>query len=178
MKIACLGWGSLIWDPRSLPLSSKWFEDGPFVPVEFARQSKDGRITLVIVPDAAPVQVLWALMSSENLEEAQRRLAEREGITAKNWKSKIGCWQRGQDPPKTIPELPEWAKKRELDAVIWTALGPRFNGQDILPTSDQVISYLSSLNEDTKKIAKEYVERAPLQIDTKYRRLIKKELGW
>lgn len=83
MKIACLGWGSLIWDPRTLPVSSDWLHDGPLLPVEFTRQSNDGRITLAITPDACAVKVFSALLDVVTMDEACRALAEREGIPAK-----------------------------------------------------------------------------------------------
>jgi hypothetical protein len=178
LKIACLGWGSLIWDPRALPIQRKWFEDGPFVPVEFTRQSSDGRITLVIEPSAAPVRVLWAVMLSPDLQSARDALRDREGITGDKWMSRIGSWQRGEAAPESISELAEWAQAHGVDAVVWTALGPRFNGQETSPSVDQVIQYLRNLTGPIRENAERYVRCAPRQIDTEYRRRIEAELGW
>ena len=48
MKIAILGWGSLVWNPRNLSIiNSAWHPDGVLLPIEFARISRDGRLTLV-----------------------------------------------------------------------------------------------------------------------------------
>jgi hypothetical protein len=178
MNIACLGWGSLIWDPRALPIQRRWFEDGPLVPVEFARQSSDGRITLVIEKTVAPVRVLWALMLPKELQPAMEALRDREGITGNNWTSRIGSWQRGDAAPGSIPALPDWVQAHGLDAVVWTALGPRFNDGETLPTADQVVQYLKALTGTVRDNAERYVRCAPRQIDTEYRRRIEGELGW
>ena len=47
---AILAWGSLIWDPKDLEYNKQlgWIYDGPNLPIEFARISKNGRLTLVI----------------------------------------------------------------------------------------------------------------------------------
>lgn len=178
MKIACLGWGSLVWDPRSLPIQREWFEDGPFAPVEFARQSSGGRVTLVIEPSASPVPVLWAVMLSTDLQAAKEALRDREGLTSKDWVQRIGSWQEGEPAPPTIPEMPEWARTRGLNAAIWTALKPKFQKQDISPSVDQVIDYLRQLTGTTRDEAERYARCAPRQIDTEYRRRVEATLGW
>ena len=175
-NIACLGWGSLIWCPRDLPIRSNWFDDGPLIPLEFARQSKDERITLVIVRRARPVQSLWALMDSNNLECAREKLRVREGNTNTKY---IGHWSRGSQSPDEIPELREWAHARNIDSVVWTALPPKFEGQNRrLPSVEDVLGHLQELPDAQREKAKEYIRRAPRQIDTAYRRRIETELQW
>ena len=63
MKIAILGWGSLIWQPKDLKFDANigWKEKGPILPIEFARISKDGRLTLVITKDAKEVKTYFAI---------------------------------------------------------------------------------------------------------------------
>jgi hypothetical protein len=178
MKIACLGWGSLIWDPRALPIQPEWFKDGPFAPVEFTRESSGSRITLVIDPTASPVRLLWAHMISADLPSAKKALRDRENIPGENWASKIGSWQQGEPVPAIMPELPKWADAHGLDAVIWTALGPKFGDTEASPSVDQVIEHLRGLTGTARENAKRYIECAPRQIDTEYRRRIEAALGW
>lgn len=111
MKIACLGWGSLVWAPRELPLRSDWSADGPSLRVEFARQSRDGRITLVIVPRAELVTSLWAEMDCGDPDTAKEFLRQREGRPRPQH---IGLWTCGEATPATLPGLTDWAQPRHL----------------------------------------------------------------
>jgi len=176
MKIACLGWGSLIWDPRGLPMREPWFKDGPLLPIEFTRQSQDYRITLVIEKDAAFVRSLWALMSVNDLKLAKMELRNREGIKEDD----VGFWTQNSSSKHVFVEIiGEWAKQKGLEAVIWTALPPKFGGQNgKVPSKVEVISYLRDLPPLKIKYVEEYIRRAPIQIDTDYRRKIEGEFGW
>ena len=184
MNIACLAWGSLVWDSRGLPIQRFWFLDGPLAPVEFTRQSKDGRMTLVLDEEAEPVRILWALMTSSDLNEAREALKRREGITATNGKSRIGKWETGNKAPKNIPSLPAWSEARGLDAVIWTALGPQHTktGESKpvqkRPPIKWVIDYLQQQTGPLRDLAEQYFRCAPPQIDTEYRRYVEAALGW
>ena len=148
MNIACLGWGSLIWDPRAIPIRGKWFDDGPNLPIEFARESADGRITLVIANVDYQVHALWALMSSKKLNDAKKALADREGISDKNIKYSIGFWdgRSGKSHGLRAAEIGAWAKNLNIDAVVWTNLKFGFKeNRDKMPTYANIIGHLHSL---------------------------------
>lgn len=175
MTIACLGWGSLIWAPGNLPVEKEWFEDGPKIRIEFTRQSKDGRLTLVIVPNAPEVSSLWAIMTVGDIADARASLKEREGTPKHEY---IGSWSEGDQAPTSIPSLPNWAAARNIKGVVWTALPAKFNSENRAPSPSEAIKYLSSLTGEARVRAEEYVRKAPAQINTPYRKLIVSELGW
>jgi hypothetical protein len=176
--IACLGWGSLVWDPRTLPIQRQWFADGPFVQVEFLRQSEDGRITLVLDSTAQLVRSLWAVMDSATTEEAKEALRNREGIPKKNARC-IAGWTAGEAAPPLLVDVPQWAASRGIHSIVWTALPCKFAGEsDRRPTVNEVVTHLGGLTGRARDEADRYIRRAPKQIDTPYRRRIEAALHW
>jgi hypothetical protein len=183
-RIAVVGWGSLIWDPRQLPLGSSWHPDGPWLPVEFARVSRDGRLTLSLRHGAADVQALWAVMSCGTLDEARRDLARRERTDP----DQIGSLDCSGDARvdslnpihgASLPLLASWLSERDLDAVVWTGLPPNFEERTGEPLGvDAAIRYLDRLSGDTRLAAEQYVRRAPAQVRTAIRRGLERRLGW
>lgn len=176
--IACLGWGSLVWDPRELPIHSEWFPDGPCVNIDFLRQSLDGRMTLVLNEAAKPVRSLWAQMDATDLAQAREDLRARESVPKSAVHKLIGTWSRGDPTPENVIELNGWAQDHGVDHVVWTALPAKFDGEDRTPTADEVVGYLRGLVEPARGRAERYVRRAPRQVDTLLRRRIAAELDW
>ncbi len=180
MKIVFLGWGSLIWCPCDLKIRGKWHRDGPYLPVEFARISENGRLTIVLYPNADRVQVLWVYAKVNNLDEAIESLCEREETT----QCKIGFISIREDKsrcqvvPEILDEIRSWATKKRLDAVIWTDLHSNFEKEIKKELNENnVIEYLISLKGEKQQKARKYIEKAPPQIMTRMRCIIKKELG-
>ncbi|HHI0756360.1 TPA: hypothetical protein ACP4R6_005361, partial [Klebsiella pneumoniae] len=148
------------------------------ISVEFARQSLDGRITLVLVETDRLVPSLWAIMESVDLTSSIEALRCREGIPIKNIEKHVCRWSAGQPSPKLIPGLSEWADTNNVDHVVWTGLPPKFNGKEILPTAEKIVKYLEQLSGEQRDRAEQYIRRAPRQIDTMYRRIIESSLQW
>jgi len=180
--IACLGWGSLVWDPRDLPVQcqpNRWFRDGPFLPIEFTRFSSNGRVTLVITAGSDPVRSLWSPLRLTNLDDARSALGWRECRKKADPKECVGYWPGGPGEADITRPIGEWAKGLAIDAVVWTCLPPKSDrGERDKPGEDEVISRLKKLGYVNGKAAECYIRMTPRQIDTAYRRRIERELGW
>ncbi len=186
MKIAILGWGSLIWDPSSLKFDSNkgWSVDGPKLLIEFARISSGGRLTLVIKDDAAEVQTLYAISSYSNLDEAVLDLAIREGSGI----DKIGFYTKSTGICYPLDfavkqNIEFWINKVDIDAVIWTNLQGKLNYKDnqkrlIKIEEDKLVDYLKNLDPISSAKAEEYIRKAPSSVRTPLRTKIEEELKW
>lgn len=183
--IACIGWGSLVWNPGNLPLRGEWQTDGPMLPVEYARESSGGRITLVICKNVLRVQTLWAIVEASDVHAARQQLGLREFPSASSdWiATEIGYWDRqasvsyGQE----ADAIGSWAAARGLAGAVWTSLGWGFRGKTrrgVMPSLEAVVAHLDALQGKARADAEEYVRRTPAQIDTIYRRAIVSRLGW
>ncbi|EZP81990.1 hypothetical protein BV97_02011 [Novosphingobium resinovorum] len=177
--IVCIGWGSLIWCQKSLPVASGWQADGPRLPVEFARESSDKRITLVICERSPAVEVLWAPLDVATLNNAKQVLAAREGIRDHNIQYSIGYWSpAAASNHHGGAAIAQWAAARGFEGAVWTALKPRINGENRMPAEQEVIEHLDRLSGAARDVAEEYVRLAPRQIATSYRTAIEAAFGW
>lgn len=174
MHIACLGWGSLIWKPGDLPVEGNWHQDGPTLPIEFSRTSDGGELATALCINALPVPVLWARLATQELGQACMQLREREGIPDERVDG-VGILTV---TPHSPGMLADWARQRQLDAVIWTALPPKFGSvEGLIPTLAQAIAHLEQLTGEASTHARDYIRQVPAQIDTPYRRAITAQLG-
>lgn len=164
MKIAILGWGSLINEPRNLPIVGNWQPDGPTLWIEFSRISQRGKragcLTLVIDEKCqSEVTTFHVLGKREDLSQAIADLQEREGTSLDD----IGFCEvaTGRLAPNALSRYPKscerilaWAKDNQLDAVIWTALPRRFKDAIGIPfTPAAALNYLNGLPAPSKALA-------------------------
>ncbi len=182
MRIAILGWGSLIWDPGDLLVQGGWIAAGPVLPIEFSRISRNKRLTLVIDERAGvDVRTRYILSSLEELSDAIENLRRREGAIRQG----IGVFDKSGHvnnehakniSPIAFERISSWAKDTGLDAVIWTALSPKFlEGRDFSVAS--AILHLASLQEPERTRAFDYIHRAPAEVVTPLRTAFTAEFG-
>lgn len=182
MRIAVIGWGSLLWDPRDFKIQGKWRKDGPELPVEFSRRSgtkekNNERLTLVLVPGASKRTTYWALHQSTELSEAREDLRIREGCPSLGPIHSVLHPAKGEDEIRNefSAVIRNWLNRTNYaDAAIWTGLGPTGEGK----SAQSALDFLNTLSDGSKEEAEKYIRRAPPQIQTAYRNEFKRQLGW
>lgn len=170
MRVAILGWGSLLWDRRAdfVEFNDRyrdWQLDGPTLKIEFSRvsYSRRGALTLVIDEQhGAPTTVAWCPSNRDALADVVRDLGCREGTTEK----RIGRVYAGQAhafAPGTVEHsILAWAEGKQLDAVVWTALDSNFHEHTKRTFSvEAAVEYVGGLEREARVKAVEYVARAP-----------------
>ena len=184
MNIAIIGWGSLIWSTRTLRIRTRWKLDGPTLPVEFARISTNGRLTLVLNPGSGLQRTYWAISEMENLEDARKNLRFRERckIQSIHHFSREECDFVGEVHPEIRERIKIWmAKKIGLEAVVWTGLESNWNEKRHREFSPHdAVGYVKEFREIARAfdLTREYIRNAPPQIQTTVREFLKNELMW
>lgn len=181
MRIATLGWGSLIWDPRGLPREGVWQTGGPVFPIEFSRISTDSRLTLVIDPtNGVPVATRYVQSPRADLAEALSDLREREGTltTRIAFVDPSNNTHRCEVHPPLLAVVRAWSAEHGFDAVVWTDLSSNFQDETGQPFSaERAEAYLSQLPNSAVDPARRYISNAPPEVDTPLRRRLR-ETGW
>ena len=178
MRISVLAWGSIVWDRQQLGILADFEPNGPCLPLEFCRISRNGRLTLVVDEAfGAPCVTYSATSAFDNLDVAIENLSNRECMP--NFKG-VGftipdCGRQSASAierhPQVTKNITEWAKANGFDAAIWTALGSNFPEKTGEPFSVEVaIRYLE--RNDILDVALNYIRRAPVEVQTPVREAI------
>lgn len=181
MKIAILGWGSLIWDARDEfdSTHSPWESGGPQLPLEFSRvsESRGGALTLVIEHEFGAVcTTAFSISTRKHPDDAVADLRCREGTTLENIGYHFANGSRRQSRNvQTLTVIEQWARERQFDVVVWTDLTSNFSLKGKFKaafTVPNAIAHLQALPSDAKAKAAEYIWRAPTLVDTPLRRAV------
>jgi len=180
MKIAILGWGSLLWDPRDLKLATPFELTGPNLPIEFCRVTKNQRLTLIIDETFGTLCPTYAATSGcDELDEAIENLRLREGMSSAADVGFVEIATQQRSPaaterhPHAVETIADWVLHSGYDAAIWTALDSFFESRTKEPFSvNAAMRFLIDLEQrDPEAFARalDYIRRAPAATQTPVR---------
>ncbi len=180
MKTAILSWGSLIESgvQRGLRIVGEWRRGGPLLPIEFSRISQSGNrekcLTLVIDEEnGCDVPTQYAISTFHNLDFTLINLRLVENIRlvhSVGYINLVKGTERGfakQYTPLSCERIKEWARRHEVDAVVWTSLLPNFEKISGMPfTVDNAVRYVKALPEPYQSSARSYILKSPMEVLT------------
>lgn len=179
IRIAILGWGSLLWEESQRDFDEQhegWKFDGPPLKIEFSRisSSRGNALTLVIDPiHGHECRVAYTLSRRLNPEAAISDLRGREKTIDGNIGRFFadGFRRHGRDSA-AMDGIGIWARSKSIDVVLWTDLPGSF---DNVPQSDflnTAVDHVQHLPPEGKVKAAEYIWRAPSFVATPLRRAL------
>jgi hypothetical protein len=179
MKIAILGWGSLLWDkePQFDKFHKGWRNDGPKLKIEFSQiaEIQEDGIALVIDQQAGELcQVAYAMSKRAHAADVICDLRAREQTTLDN----IGYLfldgtRHHYREEITARSIAQWAQKKKIDVVVWTDTASNFKQCTGKPFSVRAaIEYIRALPPNIKAEVADYVWKAPDFVTTPLRRAL------
>lgn len=181
MKIAILGWGSLLWDKKADfdDHHGDWQLDGPHLKLEFSRVSKTRNDALTLVIDTtngSSCQVAYTFSKHINPDDAISDLRCREGTSIKHIGFYFSDGSRIQShDDESLGAITAWASNNKIDVVVWTGLSSNFKEKskcEVPFSVDNALLHLQKLDAEGKAKAAEYVWRAPSFISTPLREVL------
>ncbi len=120
MRIAIIGWGSLIWDIRKLPPGETWRRGGPTLPIGWCKGPRPKLVVDITHGRDAPTH--YVLSHRTKIVDAVADLCDGDDTLVEN----IGFvnkkeMSRGQGPQyaRAFDEIRMWCKKMGFDAAVW-----------------------------------------------------------
>jgi hypothetical protein len=157
------------------------------LPIEFARISLDGRLTLVIHLDTAAQPTYWAFSEFTTVEEARSNVRERENSSLADihYILRDGASDTETVPAEIANRVGKWlAHHEDIGAVVWTGLPSNWQkqrGRDFTP--EDAVNFLLELEAQRDRArptydrAREYLTNAPQSVNTAVRRAMRAR-GW
>jgi hypothetical protein len=152
------------------------------LPIEFARISQDGRLTLVIHPGSADQPTYWAYSECTTLGEARENVRAREHSRLADIHYVLRDDNAAQGVPLEIGNrVREWlGQHADIQGVVWAGLPSNWidkRGRNFTP--EDAVHFLQELEtardraKATYERAREYIANAPPLIDTAVRRALR-----
>lgn len=184
LKIALLGWGSLLWDRSESfdPRHGPWEFDGPSIQLEFSRvsTSRGGALTLIIDEEhGSCCHVAYAISKRALPDDSIADLRCREETTLANigYYFRDGSRKQGRSE-ESIRKIAAWSAQKAIDVVIWADLERNFCEKSSVKREFSIpnaIAHIQGLPSDVKAKAAEYVWRAPKFVSTPLRAALEAE---
>ncbi len=185
MRIAILGWGSLLWDLDDLApkVAGPWeLRAGPHLPMEFSRVSPKRFLSLVVCLDpehgvGCATHAIRSARSDVRMAVADLAARERAPLSRIGWADASG---RGFGRmPEVVAAVSAWCDERGWAAAVWTDLEPNFRettgGAFTVPDG---IAYLRTLGGGGLDEARRYIRQAPATTRTPLRRALACDPWW